>query len=164
MQDVIWNAVQQIALVAHHDQARAIGLDEDSSHSAASRSRWLDGSSSSSRSGSENSSAASATRMRQPPENVSSGRCCASSSKPRPARMRAARAGAPWASMASAARGSRRCDGDRLRAQLPRAGSFARSLRRARSRTALPPLPALPARHSRCACPRARSIVPSSAS
>jgi hypothetical protein len=38
--------------------------------------------------------------MRQPPENVSSGWCCASSEKPSPARMRAARAGAPWASMA----------------------------------------------------------------
>ena len=45
-----------------------------SSHSVASRSRWLVGSSSSSRSGAANSAVASATRMRQPPENSSTGR------------------------------------------------------------------------------------------
>ena len=59
------------------------------------------GSSSSSRSGAENSTAASATRMRQPPENSESVRFCAASSKPRPERMRAARAGAACASMSA---------------------------------------------------------------
>ena len=39
--------------------------------------------------------------MRQPPENSDSARFCAASSKPRPARMRAARAGAAWASMST---------------------------------------------------------------
>ena len=42
---------------------------------------------------------ASATRIRQPPENEFSGRFCSSSSKPRPLRMRAARAGAASARM-----------------------------------------------------------------
>ena len=71
-----------------------------SSHSVASRSRWLVGSSSSSRSGAANSAVARATRMRQPPENSSTGRACAASSKPRPARMAAARAGAASAPIA----------------------------------------------------------------
>src|SRR5580658_405395 len=39
--------------------------------------------------------------MRQPPENSESVRFCAASSKPRPARMRAARAGAACASMSA---------------------------------------------------------------
>ena len=59
------------------------------------------GSSSSSRSGSANSTEASATRMRQPPEKDDAGRCCASVSKPRPARIVAARASAEWASMSA---------------------------------------------------------------
>ena len=100
MQDVVDDIVEQIALVADHDEAAAIGLEEILQPQPASRSRWFDGSSSSSRSGSENSSAASATRIRQPPEKAASGWCCASSSKPSPARMRAARAGAAWASIA----------------------------------------------------------------
>ena len=59
------------------------------------------GSSRSRRSGWANSTAASATRMRQPPEKDDNGRACASKSKPRPARMRAARAGAACASMST---------------------------------------------------------------
>ena len=58
---------------------------QDSSHSVASRSRWLVGSSSSSRSGSRNSAEASATRIRQPPENELTGRACAAASNPSPA-------------------------------------------------------------------------------
>ena len=61
---------------------------------AASRSRWLVGSSSSRMSGSRNSTPASATRIRQPPENDDSGSPWAVSSKPSPLRIRAARAGA----------------------------------------------------------------------
>ena len=45
--------------------------------------------------------AASATRIRQPPENSASGCCCAASSKPRPAKMRAARAGAACAEIST---------------------------------------------------------------
>jgi hypothetical protein len=73
---------------------------QPSSHIAASRSRWLVGSSSSSRSGSRNSARASATRIRQPPENSPTGRACAAASKPRPASTVAARAGALSAPMA----------------------------------------------------------------
>ena len=50
------------------------------------------GSSSSKRSGSANSTAASATRIRQPPEKLFAGLSCAAASKPRPARIEAARA------------------------------------------------------------------------
>ena len=39
--------------------------------------------------------------MRHPPENAPNARFCASSSKPRPLRIRAARAGAAWASMST---------------------------------------------------------------
>ena len=59
------------------------------------------GSSSSSRSGCANSTEASATRMRQPPEKDEAGRSCAAASKPRPARIVAARASAEWASMSA---------------------------------------------------------------
>ena len=48
-----------------------------------------------------NRTAASATRIRQPPENDDSGRPCAASSKPRPLRIRAARAGAASAPIAA---------------------------------------------------------------
>ena len=47
------------------------------------------------------STAASATRMRQPPENSDKARACAASSKPRPDRMLAARAGAECASIST---------------------------------------------------------------
>ena len=79
---------------------RGSGRARISSQSDASRSRWLVGSSSRSRSGLANSAVASATRMRQPPENSCTGRACAASSKPRPARMAAARAGAASAPIA----------------------------------------------------------------
>ncbi len=59
------------------------------------------GSSSSSKSGSANSAAAKATRMRQPPENSAQARCCSLESKPRPARIAAARAGAAWAAISA---------------------------------------------------------------
>ena len=44
---------------------------------------------------------ARATRIRQPPENSATGRACAASSNPRPARIVAARAGAESAPMVS---------------------------------------------------------------
>ena len=72
---------------------------QPSSHIVASKSRWLVGSSRSRRSGLANSAVASATRMRQPPENEFTGRAWAASSKPSPARMVAARAGAESAPM-----------------------------------------------------------------
>mmetsp|Transcript_2211 Transcript_2211/g.5680 ORF Transcript_2211/g.5680 Transcript_2211/m.5680 type:complete len:394 (+) Transcript_2211:948-2129(+) len=72
-----------------------------SSHITACRSRWFVGSSSSSTSGEMKSARASATRMRQPPEKEEVVRCCMAVSKPRPARMAAARAGAESASISS---------------------------------------------------------------
>ena len=66
-------------------------LKKSSSHNEASRSRWLVGSSKSKRSGSVNNSEARATRIRQPPEKLSQGCIWAASSKPRPAKIRAAR-------------------------------------------------------------------------
>ena len=68
--------------------APAKRCNQPSSHMAASRSRWLVGSSSSSRSGSRNSARASATRIRQPPENSPTGRACAAASKPKPGQHR----------------------------------------------------------------------------
>ena len=88
------------------------------------------GSSSSKRSGSENSTAASATRMRQPPEKDEAGRRCATSSKPRPARMVAARDSAECASMSAS----------RMWMSAMRCGSvavFSSSSRAERSRSAL---------------------------
>ena len=47
--------------------------------------------------------------MRQPPDSAPQGRCWAASSKPRPARIWAARAGAACASMSPSRAGSQRC-------------------------------------------------------
>mmetsp|Transcript_17708 Transcript_17708/g.55301 ORF Transcript_17708/g.55301 Transcript_17708/m.55301 type:complete len:231 (+) Transcript_17708:1260-1952(+) len=75
-----------------------------SSHSTASRSRWLVGSSRSSSRGWRKRARARDTRMRQPPERPSDPASAMSREKPRPERMRRARgsaASAPHASSAS---------------------------------------------------------------
>src|SRR6478735_9331662 len=96
MQDVLGNTVQQIALVAHYDETCPIGLEEGFEPQRRLEIEMVGRlvEQQQVRLGEQQ------RRKRHPPENVSSGRCCASSSKPRPARMRAARAGAPCASMA----------------------------------------------------------------
>jgi hypothetical protein len=129
-----------------------VALRKSSSHSTASRSRWLEGSSSSSRSGSEKSRAASATRIRQPPEKLSSGGAAPPRrSRGRPGSARARRRA--WRRSRSAARGSRR--GGRVVAISASSSSArARCRRRAPSRTASRRRSALPARYSRARAAR----------
>ncbi len=72
-----------------------------SSHTHASRSRWLVGSSRTSRHGSTNSARARAMRMRQPPEKSRVFLACMVLVKPRPCRIWPARAAAVSASSLS---------------------------------------------------------------
>lgn len=93
MQNMVDDIVEQVAFMADHDKLPRIGAQEASSHIVASRSRWSTVRRAAAGRGREDS-AASATRIFHPPEKLSSGRSCISSSKPSPIRMRAARAGA----------------------------------------------------------------------
>ena len=94
----------------------AIAREPSSSHSTASRSRWLVGSSSSSRSERAISACARLRRMRQPPEKLATGCARSHAAKPRPASSDAARARArvavrwPRSGRAARATSSPSCD------------------------------------------------------
>ena len=100
MQDGVDRVVEQIAVVADDQHRVRIALRGNPRARACLRGR--DSSSARRAAGDRaraNSTAASATRMRQPPENSAQGRAAPPRRSRSPARMRAARAGAEWASM-----------------------------------------------------------------